>query len=89
MVDGLFSFRTSVNDTMKIYKISAVTLIVENMERSCRFYSQIPGFKLVYGGFRNDIFTTFEIGQEHTSKMCLNLELGIVNNNHEPACIRQ
>jgi catechol 2,3-dioxygenase-like lactoylglutathione lyase family enzyme len=32
---------------MKIYKISAVTLIVENMEKSCRFYSQIPGFKLV------------------------------------------
>jgi len=31
---------------MKIYKISAVTLIgVENTERSCRFYSQIPGFK--------------------------------------------
>jgi|SRR5215831_6558933 catechol 2,3-dioxygenase-like lactoylglutathione lyase family enzyme len=68
---------------MKIYKISAVTLIVENMERSCRFYSQIPGFKLVYGS-SDDIFTTFEIGdeEEHESKMCLNLELGI-NNNHE------
>ena len=84
MVDGLFSFRTSVNDTMKIYKISAVTLIVENMERSCSFYSQIPDFKLIYGGFPNDIFTTFEIGQEHISKMCLNLELGIINNSHEP-----
>jgi catechol 2,3-dioxygenase-like lactoylglutathione lyase family enzyme len=71
-------------DAMKIYKISAVTLIIENMARSCRFYSQIPGFKLVYGGSSNDTFTTFEIGQKHTSKMCLNLELGIINNNREP-----
>ncbi|HEY7570139.1 MAG TPA: VOC family protein [Nitrososphaeraceae archaeon] len=69
---------------MKIYKISAVTLIVENMERSCRFYSQVPGFKLVYGS-SDDTFTTFEIGEEekHKSKMYLNLELEI-NNNHEP-----
>jgi len=69
---------------MKIYKISAVTLIVENMERSCRFYSQVPGFKLVYGS-SDDTFTTFEIEEEeeHKSKMCLNLELG-TNNNREP-----
>jgi catechol 2,3-dioxygenase-like lactoylglutathione lyase family enzyme len=69
---------------MKIYKISAVTLIVDNMERSCRFYSQVPGFKLVYGS-SDDTFTTFEIEEEeeHKSKMCLNLELGI-NNNREP-----
>ena len=53
------------------------------MERSCRFYSQIPGFKLVYGS-SDDTFTTFEIGEEeHKSKMCVNLELGI-NNNREP-----
>ena len=64
---------------MKIYKIYAVTLIIDNMERSCRFYSQIPGFKLVYGGFPNVAFTTFEIGEEkHISKMCRNLELGIM-----------
>lgn len=71
---------------MKIYKISAVTLIVKNMKRSCRFYSQVPGFKLVYGGFPNDTFTTFEIGGEgqHILKMCLNLELAIFNNNHRP-----
>jgi catechol 2,3-dioxygenase-like lactoylglutathione lyase family enzyme len=70
---------------MKIYKISAVTLIIENMERSCSFYSQIPGFKLVYGGSPHDTFTTFEIGEEHISKICLNLELNktITNNNHE------
>ena len=67
---------------MKIYKISAVTLITENMKRSCRFYSQIPGFKLVYGGSSDDAFTTFEIEQEHTSKMCLNLELSTTNNNN-------
>ena len=70
---------------MKIYKISAVTLIVENMERSCRFYSQVPGFNLIYGS-SEDTFTTFEIEEEeeeHKSKMCLNLELGI-NNNREP-----
>ena len=69
---------------MKIYKISAVTLIVENMERSCRFYSQVPGFKLAYGS-SDDTFTTFEIEEEeeYKSKMCLNLELGI-NNNREP-----
>jgi catechol 2,3-dioxygenase-like lactoylglutathione lyase family enzyme len=67
---------------MKIYKISAVTLIIENMSRSCRFYSQIPGFKLVYGGSSDDTFTTFEIEEEHTSKMCLNLEVSITNNNN-------
>jgi catechol 2,3-dioxygenase-like lactoylglutathione lyase family enzyme len=67
---------------MKIYKISAVTLIIENMKKSCSFYSQIPGFKLVYGGSSDDTFTTFEIEQEHISKMCLNLELSITNNNN-------
>ena len=55
---------------MKIYKISAVTLIVENMERSCRFYSQIPGFKLVYGSC-DDAFTTFEIGEEDIYQKCV------------------
>ena len=67
---------------MKIYKISAVTLIIENMGKSCRFYSQIPGFKLVYGGSSDDTFTTFEIEEERISKMCLNLELSITNNNN-------
>ena len=68
---------------MKIYKISAVTLVIDKMERSCRFYSQIPGFKLVYGGSSHDRFTTFEIGKENVTKMCLNLELGITDNNCE------
>ena len=41
---------------MKVYKISAITLLIKNMERSCRFYSKIPGFRLVYGGSSKDIF---------------------------------
>ena len=66
---------------MKVYKISAVTLIIKNMERSCNFYSQIPGFKLVYGGSPDDTFTTYEIGED-VPKTCLNLELSITNNCH-------
>ena len=48
----------------EVYRISAVTLILNNMEKSCNFYSQIPGFKLAYGGSSKDTFTTFEIGEE-------------------------
>ena len=58
---------------MKVYKISAVTLLIKDMERSCNFYSKIPGFKLVYGGFPPDPFTSYEIG-DNTS-VYLNLEL--------------
>ena len=65
---------------MKVYRISAVTLIISNMERSCNFYSQIPGFKLVYGGLYNNTFTTFEVG-ENIPKMSLNLELSRRNDN--------
>jgi len=42
------------------------------MERSCKFYSAIPGFRLVCGG-ASDSFTTYEV--EKYSKMYLNLEL--------------
>jgi catechol 2,3-dioxygenase-like lactoylglutathione lyase family enzyme len=66
---------------MKVHKISAVTLIIKNMERSCNFYSEIPGFKLVYGGSPDDTFTTYEIGED-VPKICLNLELNITNNYH-------
>ena len=58
---------------MKVYKISAITLSVKNMEKSCKFYSGIPGFKIVYGGSNYDTFTTFKIGEDIT--MYLNLEL--------------
>ena len=56
---------------MKVYKISAITLSVRNMEKSCKFYSGIPGFKIVDGGSNDDTFTTFRIGEA----MYLNLEL--------------
>jgi len=46
---------------MKVFTISAITLNIKNMERSCNFYSCMPGFKLVYGGSYTDSFTTYEI----------------------------
>ena len=58
---------------VKVYRLSAITLVVKNMEASCKFYSRIPGFKLVCGGASNDSFTTYEAGK--ASKMFLNLEL--------------
>ena len=63
---------------MKVYAISAITLNIENMKRSCNFYSHIPGFKLVYGGSATDSFTTYEIGSrdsKNNPKTYLNLEL--------------
>ena len=70
--------------TTQVNRISAVTLLIHNMEKSCNFYSQIPGFRLVYGGSSKDIFTTFEIGEE-VPRTCLNLELittAISNSEH-------
>lgn len=69
---------------MNIYRISAVTLIVKNMEKSCTFYSRLPGFHIVYGGRAADSFTTFEVGKG--SKIYINLELtsgdnGIISAN--------
>jgi catechol 2,3-dioxygenase-like lactoylglutathione lyase family enzyme len=60
---------------MRVYRISAITLSVKNMEKSCKFYSIIPGFKVAYGGSYRDSFTTFEIGEDSTYKMYLNLEV--------------
>ena len=60
---------------MKVYEISAITLRIMKMDRSCHFYSQIPGFRLVYGGSVNDVFSTYEIGDSNSSKVYLNLEL--------------
>jgi len=54
--------------------LSAVTLIISNMERSCRFYSSIPGFNLIYGGGSKDSFTTYQIGK-YKNITYLNLEL--------------
>jgi catechol 2,3-dioxygenase-like lactoylglutathione lyase family enzyme len=60
---------------MKVYRISAITLKVKDMEKSCSLYSKIPGFRLSYGGKPSDRFTTFEIGKESKATSCLNLEL--------------
>src|ERR671926_120379 len=64
---------------MRVYKISAITLKVKEMGKTCDFYSRIPGFRLVYGGTRHDTFTTYEIGEEEKEdkeqKTYLNIEL--------------
>src|SRR5919197_3982547 len=58
---------------MKVYRISAITLKVKDMEKSCSLYSMIPGFRLTYGGESSDSFTTFEIGKG-SKRTYLNLE---------------
>tara|TARA_B100000586_G_scaffold77939_1_gene54778 strand:+ start:908 stop:1282 length:375 start_codon:yes stop_codon:yes gene_type:complete len=63
---------------MKVTKISAVTLPVSDMKKSVDFYSQIPNFKIVYGGSDSG-FTSFLI--EDTTKSYLNLKL---NETHSP-----
>jgi catechol 2,3-dioxygenase-like lactoylglutathione lyase family enzyme len=63
---------------VKVNAISAVTLFIKNMEKSCNFYSSVPGFKLVYGGSPTDSFTTYEVGSAESKsipKTYLNLEL--------------
>ena len=45
-----------------------------NMKRSCSFYSDIPGFELIYGGSISDAFTTYQISK-YIPPMYLNLEL--------------
>jgi catechol 2,3-dioxygenase-like lactoylglutathione lyase family enzyme len=59
---------------MKVYRISAITLKVKDMEKSCLLYSKIPGFMLTYGGERSDSFTTFKVGKGNNAAY-LNLEL--------------
>ena len=74
-----------------VYRISAVTLIIKNMKKSCNFYSQIPGFRLVYGGTPIDTFTTYQIG-EGNPPLYINLELDVVatiNSNHDAHNKRQ
>lgn len=63
---------------MRVHRISAITLKVTNMERSCQFYSKIPGFRIVHGGNSWDAFSTFELGGSEGGgdiKTYLNLEL--------------
>ena len=65
---------------MKVYKISAVTLLIRDMKRSCNFYSKIPGLKKVYGGSEGS-FTSYEIGEN--SSVYLNLELSKLSSSDE------
>jgi catechol 2,3-dioxygenase-like lactoylglutathione lyase family enzyme len=75
MIYSYPSTKFQVDDVVNsVYRISAVTLIIKNMKRSCNFYSNVPGFRLAYGGSSSDSFTTFEMGSE-MPKMYLNLEL--------------
>jgi catechol 2,3-dioxygenase-like lactoylglutathione lyase family enzyme len=64
-----------------VSRISAVTLLIKDMERSCSFYSKIPGFKLTFGGYHLDFFTSYEIGQN--TSVYLNLELIKLNDYGE------
>jgi catechol 2,3-dioxygenase-like lactoylglutathione lyase family enzyme len=58
---------------MKVYRISAITLKVKDMEKLRSLYSKIPGLRLTYGGEPSDSFTTFEIG-EGSKTTYINLE---------------
>ncbi|MDH3279481.1 MAG: VOC family protein [Nitrosopumilus sp.] len=49
-------------------KISAVTFFVKNMDLAVKFYSNIPGFEIVYGNSKTP-FVTFKIEDQF-----LNLE---------------
>jgi catechol 2,3-dioxygenase-like lactoylglutathione lyase family enzyme len=60
---------------MKVYRISAITLRVKDMEKSCALYSKFPGFSVIYGGKPSDRFTTFEIGKGSKTTTYLNLEV--------------
>ncbi len=51
------------------------------MRKSCKFYSRIPGFRLVCGGGPSDNFTTFKVGKG--IQMYLNLELKTENKNRD------
>jgi predicted enzyme related to lactoylglutathione lyase len=59
---------------MKVQKISAITLKIQNMKREWKFYSKVPGLTLKYGG-PDSTFTTFEMKDDlSNSRTYLNLE---------------
>lgn len=68
-----------------VYKISAVTLLIRDMKRSCNFYSKIPGFKLVYGG-PEALFTSYEIGKN--TFVYINLQLLKGNDRNDDECLK-
>ncbi len=62
---------------MRLLRISAVTLLVNDMNKSCELYSKIPGLALSFSSKR---FTTFTL-EENTGKQThLNLELSVHDN---------
>jgi len=56
------------NHSCKQLKISAVTFFVKNMDLAVKFYSNIPGFEIVYSNSKTS-FVTFKIEDQF-----LNLE---------------
>ncbi len=62
---------------MRLLGISAVTLLVNDMNKSCEFYSKIPGFALSYSS-KN--FTTFTLEANSGKQTHLNLELSTQDN---------
>lgn len=69
--DGIYYF-ILLTHHMSIYRVSAITIRVKDMAKSCEFYSRIPGFILIHGGPK-DSFSSFEAGPG--TKAYLNLEL--------------
>ena len=68
---------------MKVYGISAITLKVKDMEKSCSLYSKVPGFRLTYGGKPSDHFTTFEIGKGNKAATTTYLNLELIEEKEE------
>jgi catechol 2,3-dioxygenase-like lactoylglutathione lyase family enzyme len=62
---------------MRLLGISAVTLLVNDMNKSYEFYSKIPGFAPSYSS-KN--FTTFTLEENSGKQTHLNLELSIQDN---------
>ena len=60
---------------MRIEKISAITLEVSDMRRSVRFYRDLLGLEMLYGGEETS-FSSFRSGGADST--ILNLELGAV-----------
>ena len=69
------------------FLLSEVTNIISDklfkhcwFSSSNSFYSNIPGFKLTYGGTSSDSFTTYHIGK-YNNVIFLNLELRKLSDN--------
>ena len=59
---------------MKVQKISAITLKIQNMRKEWKFYSKLPGLTTIYGG-PDSAFTSFEMKDDFSNaKTYLNLE---------------